>query len=59
MLPLNDKQKLKSSYHLADGERLLSVLAVVVVSFTIDKALDFHDATFSLSPSLLKYNKVL
>ena len=55
-LPLNIKQKFEFLYNLIDGERLLSV--VVVVSFSIDKPLDFHHTSFSVSPSL-KYSKVL
>ena len=35
-------------YHLIDRERLIS-MAVGVVSFSVDKSLDFHDTTFSVS----------
>ena len=37
-------------YHLIDGEKLLS-LVVGVVSFSVDKPLNFHNPTFSVSPS--------
>ena len=56
-LPLNTKEIFESPYHLIDGKRLLSV-AVKVVSFLADKPLDFHNKTFSVSPSLLKSIKV-
>ena len=52
-LPLNIKQKFGFSYHLIDGERLLSVV-IGVESFLTDKPLDFHDTTFSVSPSSFK-----
>ena len=52
-LPLNTKQKFEFPYSLIDGERLLS-LVVGVVSFLVDKALDFHNTNFSVSPSLFK-----
>ena len=52
-LPLKDKQKFESSYQLIDGERLLPLVAGVV-SFLASKLLDFHDATFSVSPNLFK-----
>ena len=52
-LPLNTKEKVKSLYHSIDGERLLP-LVVAVVSFSAGKPLDFHDTTFSVSPSLFK-----
>ena len=55
-LPLNIKQKFEFPYHLNDGERLLSVVEGVV-SFSVDKPLDIGDTTFSVSPSLFKYNK--
>ena len=51
-LPLNTKQKYEFLYHLIDGEKLSSIV-VGVVSFSADKPLDFHDATFSVSPSFL------
>ena len=44
-LPLDIKQKFEFSYHLIDGERLLSVL-VRIVSFPVNKTLHFHDTTF-------------
>ena len=50
-LPLNIKQKFEFFDHLIDGERLLSVV-VEVVSFLVNNPLDFHDKTFSVSPSL-------
>ena len=53
LLPSKIKQKFEISYHLIDGERLLSVV-VGVVSFLADKS-DFHDTTFSVSPSLNKH----
>ena len=37
-------------YHLIDRERLISV-AVGVVRSSVDKSLDFHDKTFSVSPT--------
>ena len=43
----------ESPYQLNDRERLLSVV-VGVVSLLADKPLDFHDTTFSVSPSLFK-----
>ena len=52
-LPLNIKQKFEFSYHLIDRERLISVV-VGVVSFSVDKPLDFHDTTFSVSPNLIE-----
>ena len=53
--PLNIKQKFESPYHLIYGERLLSVV-VGVVSFLVEKPLDFHDTAFTVSSCLLKYN---
>ena len=54
---VNTKQKFESLYRLIDGERLLSVV-LVVVRFSADKSLDFHDATFfSYKLIFLKYNK--
>ena len=41
---------------LIGGERILSVV-VGVLNFSVEKPLDFHDTTFSVSPSFLKYNK--
>ena len=41
-IPLNDKEKFESLYHLFNGERLLSVV-VGIVSFLADKLLHFHD----------------
>ena len=52
-VPLHIKQKFEFLCHLVDGGRLLSVV-VGVVSFSSDKTLDFHDTTFSVSPSLFK-----
>ena len=52
-LPLNIEQKFEFLYHLIYGERLLSVV-VGVVDFSADQPLDFHDTTFSVSPSLFK-----
>ena len=40
-------------YHLVDGEKLLSVV-VGLVRFSVDKPLDFHDAIFSVSPSIFR-----
>ena len=51
-LPLNTKQKCEFLYHLIDGGKLSSIV-VGVVSFSADKPLDFHDTTFSVSPSFL------
>ena len=51
--PLNIKQKFEFSYHLIIGERLLSVV-VGVINFWVNKYLDFHDTTFSVSPSCFK-----
>ena len=56
-LTLNTKQKFDSLYHLIDGERLWSAV-VGVVSLSADKPLNFHDTKFSVSPSIIKYNKV-
>ena len=53
-LPLNTKQKFEFPHHLIDGKRLLSVAVVVVVGFLAEKPIDFHDATFSISPILFK-----
>ena len=36
-----------------DGEGLLLVVVAVAI-FSVDKPLDFHDTTFSVSASLLK-----
>ena len=55
-LPLNTKQKLEFPYHLIDGERLLLVV-VRVVSFLVDKPLDFHDANFQYHLVFFKHNK--
>ena len=52
-LSLNINQKFEFSYHLSDGERLLSAV-VGVESFLVVKPLDFHDTTFSVLPSLFK-----
>ena len=52
-LPLNITQRFYGSCHLIDGERLLSVV-VGVVNISVEKTLDFHDTTFSVSPSLFK-----
>ena len=52
-LPLNTKQKFEFRYHLIDGEKLLSAV-LVVVSFSADKPLDFHDTIFSALRSLFK-----
>ena len=50
-LPLNTKKKKKQfSYHLIDGERPLLVV-VEVMNFSFGKPSDFHDTTFSESPS--------
>ena len=50
-LPLNTKKKKKQfSYHLIDGERPLLVV-VEVMNFSFGKPSDFHDTTFSVSPS--------
>ena len=46
-------QKFDFSFYLIDGERLFSVV-VGLVRFLVNKPLDFHDATFSVSPSLVK-----
>ena len=50
---LTTQQKFEFSHHLIEVERLLSVV-VGVVSFSVDKSLDFHDTAFSVSPSLFK-----
>ena len=50
---LTIQQKFEFSYHLIEVERLLLVV-VGVVSFSVDKSLDFHDTAFSVSPSLFK-----
>ena len=55
-LLLNIKQKFESLCHLIDGERLLSV-AVSVVTFSVDKPLDFHGTNFSVV--FLKCNKTV
>ena len=47
------EQKSELSYHLIFGERILSVMAGVVSS-SVEKLLDFHDTTFSVSPSPFK-----
>ena len=52
-LPLNITQTFKGLCHLIDGERLLSVV-VGEVNISVEKKLDFHDTTFSVSPSLFK-----
>ena len=53
-LPLNYiYKKKKFPYHLIDGQRLLSAV-VGVISFSVDKPLDFHGTIFSESPSLFK-----
>ena len=46
-------KKIEFPYHLIDGQRLLPA-AVGVISFSVDKPLDFHDTIFSGSPSLFK-----
>ena len=53
LLLLDIKQKFGFSYHLIDGERLLSVV-IGVPTFLTDKPLDFHNTTFSVSPNLFK-----
>ena len=52
-LPLNVKQRFEFSYHLIDGEGMVSVL-VRIVRFLADKPLDFHNAIFSVSPIYFK-----
>ena len=52
-LLLDMKQKFGFSYHLIDGEKLLSVV-IGVPTFLTDKPLDFHNKTFSVSPNLFK-----
>ena len=52
-IPLKIIEKFKFSYHLIDGEGLLLVVVGVAI-FSVDKPLDFHDTTFSVSASLLK-----
>ena len=52
-LPLNTKHNFALSCQLIVGERLFLVVKGVV-SFSVDKSLDFHDRIFSLSPSLYK-----
>lgn len=52
-LPLNINQKVEFSYHLSDGERLLSAVAGVE-SFLVVKPLDLHYTTFSVLPGLFK-----
>ena len=52
-LLLDMKQKFGLSYHLIDGEKLLSVV-IGVPTFLTDKPLDFHNTTFSVSPNLFK-----
>ena len=52
-LPLNIKQKCESLPLLIDGERLLSVFVGVVI-ISVNKPLDFHDTTLSVSPSYFK-----
>ena len=47
------KEKSKFSYHLINWERLLSVV-VRVACCSVDKPLDFHETTFSESPSIFK-----
>ena len=43
-------QNFEFSYHLLDEERL--PLTVGLVSFLVEKPLDFDDTTFSVPPSL-------
>ena len=47
-LPLNIKQKYEFLYHFVDRERVLSVV-VGVVSFSVNKPLEFHHTTFSIT----------
>ena len=56
-LPLNTKRKFEFLHYLIDGEWLLSVV-VAVVHFSADKPSDFHNTIFSVSPSVLKCDKV-
>ena len=50
-----DYDLIDRDYDLIDGESLLSVV-VGVVSLLDGKALDLHDATFSVSLDFLKHN---
>ena len=52
-IPLNTKQIVLLPHCLIDGGRLLSVV-IGLISFSVDKPLDFHDAIFTLSPGLSK-----
>ena len=45
-------------YHLIEEKSLLSVV-VRVVTFSVNKSLDFHDTTFSVTTSLFKAKKRL
>ena len=56
-LSLNTEQKFKFLYHLIGGERLLSV--VVGVRLLVEKPLDFHDTTFSVSYILFKVKQTV
>ena len=50
-VPSNFEKKIEFSYHLINGQRLLSVVVEVII-FSAGKSLDLHDITFSVLHNL-------